>query len=437
MTARRRRLAPLLAAVTAAVLAASMAGCTSKDDQATPGSGGEVKIGLLAPLKGSQKGAGEEAQRGAQLAADVINGLNPSIPLPLAEGAGLPDLGGARIRILPADTSGDDPQAAAAGAVTKLISQQNVDALIGAYDPRVTEYASQRAERYEVPFVNADSPATFLTDRGLDWFFRLGPSWRTAGEAFFSLLRAQQTEGSTKLPKIVVLHADDKAGRDVNTTVGELAQEGGFPKPDHVPFSPTATDLIDAVAQVKTADPDVVMVYATPSAVQPLINAFAVKQYRPKAVFSFGLGYLTTENYRASADVVTGLCRSVSWANETAERNPAARAVANLYQRRFTTPMTEAAAAAFTAVLTVAQAVNSARSAEPTRIRTALLSLDVPGDQTIMPWGGVQFDETHQNVRAQVLVEQFLAGSFKVVYPGDAASRGLVYPADKARTLTS
>lgn len=434
MTARRRRLAPLLVAVTALVL--PLAACSDGEAPAEPGSGQDVKIGLLAPAKGPQKGAGDEARRGAQLAADVINGLNPSIPLPLAEGAGLPNYGGAKIRIVAQDSSSDPkdpdgPQTAAARGVTSLIANQDVDAVVGAYDPQVTEYASQRTERYEVPFVNADSPATFLTDRGLDWFFRIGPSWRTAGESFFSILRAQ--DGGDRA-KIVVLHAEDKAGRDVNTTVTELAEEGGYKTPTPVSFAPDATQLGDKVEQVKALNPDVVMVYATPTTVPALITAFAEKQYRPKAVFSFGLGYLTTENYRQSAAVVTGLARSVSWAPDTAGRNPAARAIASLYQRKYNIPMTEAAAAAFTAVMTVAQAVDAARSTDPTRIRTALLSLDVPGEQTIMPWGGIQFDETHQNTLAQVIVEQFLSSSFKVVFPTDTASEKLVYPADKALT---
>ena len=60
--------------------------------------------------------------------------------------------------------------------------------------------------------------------------------------------------------------------------------------------------------------------------------------------------------------MVDGLTRSVSWSAEAAERNPAAQAVTALYQRRYNTPMTEAAASAFTAVMTVAQAVDTARS---------------------------------------------------------------------------
>lgn len=424
MIVRRRRLTLLL--VTA--LAVAAAGCTGGDDSTPAASDQELRIGLLAPLKGPNAGAGIEAQRGAQLAADVINGLNPSIPLPLAAGAGLPNLRGARVKIISADTSGTEPQVIAGTSVTRLVSQEGADALIGAYDPQITEYASQRSERFEIPFLNADSPATFLTEAGRDWFFRLGPSWRSAGESFFSLLRKEGVSAG----KILVLHAADKSGQDVLTTVKELAEQGGYGVPQDVSFEPDAGNLLGVVDQVRAQQPDTIFLYATPATVQPLIQAFGARQYRTKAVMSFGLGYLTDQSYQASAQVVAGLSRSVSWAKESADRNQAARAVAGLYQRRYNTGMTEAAAAAFTAVLTTAQAVDAAGTTQPQRVRTALLSLNVPGDQTVMPWAGIQFDETHQNVLAQSLVEQFVNRSFKIVYPDDASSGALVWPANGA-----
>ena len=81
--------------------------------------------------------------------------------------------------------------------------------------------------------------------------------------------------------------------------------------------------------------------------------------------------------------------------------------------------------------MTVAQAVNNAGTLDNQQVRSALLSLDVPGEQTIMPWAGIQFDETHQNTLAQTLVEQYHNQKFSVVYPSDAAARGAkaVYPA--------
>jgi branched-chain amino acid transport system substrate-binding protein len=429
MTVRRRRLALLIVPVLAFAVA-----CTGGDGggSAAP-SGQELKIGLLTPLTGPNATAGKEALRGAQLATDVINGLNPSIPLPLAAQAGLPNLGGAKVTLLNVDAApknADAAQVTAGDAVNKLVTTDGVQALIGAYDPQVTEYASQRSERYEVPFVNADSPATFLTDAGRDWFFRVGPSWRTAGESFFSLLREKQAATS----KIAVFYADDKAGNDVYTTVDELATENGATKenePVRFAFNEAGSNIGDQVDKLKAFNPDVVFLYVTPATVQLTLQSFAARKYKPKAALAFSLGYLNAGNFAAESAAANGLLRSVSWSTETAERNPAAQAITSLYLRRFNSPMTEAAASSFTAVMTVAQAANNAGSIDNQRIRSALLSLNVPGEQTIMPWAGIQFDETHQNVLAQSLVEQYLSGAFKIVYPSDSAAPNTtaVYPA--------
>jgi branched-chain amino acid transport system substrate-binding protein len=425
MTVRRRRLALILT-----VALAVTAGACTGDDPEQAGSGQELKIGLLAPQKGPTGPAGIEAQRGAQLAADVINGLNPSIPLPFAAAAGIPGIGGGKVKIITADASGAEPQVIAGTSVNQLVSEEGADALIGAYDPQVTEFASQRSERFEIPFVNADSPATFLTEAGRDWFFRLGPSWRSAGEAFFTLLRDKRALSG----RVVILHSEDKAGRDVVTTVRELAEQAGLDaaKIPEIGFSPTATNLQKEVDATAAERPDTVFIYASPTTIPPLIQAIANRQYKPKAVMSFSLGFLGSKDYQSVIPVVQGLTRSVSWSAEAAERNPAARAVTALYQRRYNTDMTEAAASAFTAVMTVAQAVHAARSTQPERIRSALLSLNIPGEQTVMPWAGIQFDETHQNVLAQTLVEQFIGQGFRVVFPSDATKQTMIWPATGA-----
>ena len=430
MITRRSRLALLI--VPALALATACTG--GGDDSATPAASGDqtLKIGLLTQLSGANKTAGSEARNGAKLAVDVVNGLNPSIPLPLASDAGLPNLGGAKVSLVVKDvTPGtQDVQKVAGEAVTDLVSNQSVDALIGAYDPEVTEAASQRSERFEVPFVNADSPATFLTDAGRDWFFRVGPTWRSAGQAFFSLLRQQGIDTG----KIAVLYAQDKAGQDVVTTTTELVKEGGLDRTHPLKtggFDPSGSNAAAALVSVRAYNPDTLLLYASPASVQPLLQAVAAGGWKPKAAMSFSLGYVTAQTFDAAAGAVDGLMRSTSWSIEAAQRNPAAQAVTGLYQRRFNSPMTEAAASAFTAVMTAAQAVNNAGTLDHQRVRSALLSLDIPGEQTIMPWAGIQFDETHQNTLAQALVEQYHNRAFSIVYPSDAAARGAkaVYPA--------
>ena len=91
------------------------------------------------------------------------------------------------------------------------------------------------------------------------------------------------------------------------------------------------------------------------------------------------------------------------------------------YEGRFSAAMSEEAAESFTAVLTLAAAIDAAGSVDPQRVRAALLGLDLPGRSTIMPWSGVRFDASHQNARAAGIVEQLFEGGFRVVFPRELA----------------
>jgi branched-chain amino acid transport system substrate-binding protein len=96
--------------------------------------------------------------------------------------------------------------------------------------------------------------------------------------------------------------------------------------------------------------------------------------------------------------------------------------------------MTEVAAGSFTAVLTLVKAMNDAGSIEPERVRTALLNLDIPGRDTIMPWNGVRFDATHQNSGATGVVEQIDANdALRVVFPDELAQEPVKWPLATAR----
>jgi branched-chain amino acid transport system substrate-binding protein len=414
-------------------LALGAGGCVGHSKTATQAPT-EVRIGLIAGLSGDNRGAGIEAQRGAELAADVVNGLNSLIPLPLANDPGLPNLGNARIRIVTKDV-GSNPDSAtqAANAVTSMVARQGVAAIIGGYDADVTVKASQRAERIPVPFVNADSSVSFLTERGLDWFFRLGPSARTSGEAFFSLLKQAASQGKPTT-KVAVLHATDKAGTDADAVIKELADEGGYDVVADATFEPDQADLGPVVGTIQAAAPDVVFVAPTAKTVPALVKAFADRRYKPSAVMAYGSGYLDSSILKNAGAAVTGVCREVAWSHDLAGRNEAARAVAELYQRKYNASMTEEAADSFTAVLTLAIAINNAGSAQARPVRSALLNLDIPGKDTIMPWAGIQFDETHQNSGAASVVEQFINKAYRVVFPFDAAAgdQQFAYPAPGA-----
>ena len=67
-----------------------------------------IKIGVIYPLTGNAAPAGNSAKDAVELGAEIVNGAYPDLKgLPLAETAGLPNLGGARIELLNTDHQGN------------------------------------------------------------------------------------------------------------------------------------------------------------------------------------------------------------------------------------------------------------------------------------------------------------------------------------------
>ncbi|HEV2871961.1 MAG TPA: hypothetical protein VG409_11130, partial [Actinomycetota bacterium] len=80
------------------------AACTSSEPESPTISGGEVRVGVLAPLSGDDKAVGTDAVRGAQLAAALVNGEEGEVSL---AGVGADGLAGTKMAVVPGDTAGD------------------------------------------------------------------------------------------------------------------------------------------------------------------------------------------------------------------------------------------------------------------------------------------------------------------------------------------
>src|SRR5919198_3580223 len=150
----------------------------------------EVKIGVIYPLTGAAASTGLELKNAAELAAEIVNTSMKDLSLPLAATAGLPNLKGAKVTLIFADHQGN-PQVGATEA-ERLITQEHVVALMGCYQSAVTATASQIAERHRVPFLNADSTSSTLTERGFKWFFRTTPHDELFVRNFFEFFKDVQ-----------------------------------------------------------------------------------------------------------------------------------------------------------------------------------------------------------------------------------------------------
>jgi branched-chain amino acid transport system substrate-binding protein len=400
------------------LVAAACTGSRSADEQ-RPLS--EVRIGVLAPLSGANQAAGQDAVRGAQLAAALVNGEEGPVPLLGVTNSGLRGLGGPKIAIVPADTGSDPLRSPARGATqaANLVTQEGVVGLVGAYDAEVTATASQRTERLGVPFVNGDTSTGYLTERGLDWFFRTGPTDRMFGEAFFSTLRQEKVRPK----RISILYTTDAPGEGLHRVLHNLAPEADYDEHGMVKFDPGKANLVPELQELRDKkQPDVLfLVTSTGSDAVRVLKTMGDIGYRPPEIFAFGGGFSEPQVLQAAGAAGDGLFYSSAWSREVAARNPSAKPIMDRYEGRFSAAMSEVAAGAFTAVLTLAAAIDAAGSVDPQRVRAALIGLDLPGRSTIMPWSGVRFDTSHQNARASGTVEQLVQGGFRVVFPRELA----------------
>jgi len=416
--------------VSAAVAAISV-GCSSSD---ADGGGGadvsEIKIGTPLPLSGANAPLGKDALQGAELAADILNNGLPGLNLPLANDKGLPNLGGAKFTIVSADTQGKPENGAS--AVNHLVNDEQVHVLAGALESGVTKTAAQQAERLGVPFVTSISSSPALTQSGLKWFFRTGPTDVTYAQAFFGLLDEQEKK-NIPAGRIAVLYMNNTFGTDASKVAKSLADANGREIVADVPFDPAATDLTSQLQNIRAAEPDAVFVVAYPSSATLFVNATQQLDYVPPAVMAFGAGFIDPGFIDSAGEGLEGMSRRVAWSEDLGNRNPAAKIVADEYRKRYGAPLTENSARVFTTIMALAQAINNARSVDPDQIRAALTALDIPGRETIMPWDGIKFDDQHQNTGARAVVEQRLDGAWKVVYPKDVANQDIVWPASEAR----
>lgn len=424
----RRRGSKALAVLSSAALV--LTGACSSPAGESSSDVTEIKIGTPLPLSGANAALGKDAVQGAQLAADILNNGLPGLQLPLANEHGLPNLNHAKVTIVPADTQGKPENGAS--AVTHLVNDEHVTVLSGALESGVTKTAAQQAERLGVPFVTSISSSPALTQDGLKWFFRTGPTDVTYAQAFFGLLDQQQKKG-VPAGRIAVLYMNNQFGTDAAKVAHSLANTNGKEVVADVPFDPAATDLTSQLQNVRAAKPDTVFVVAYPSSATLIINAVKQLDYMPPAMMAFGAGFIDPGFIASAGDGLEGVSRRVAWSEDLGNRNPAAKAVSDEYKKRFGAPMTENSARVFTTIMALAQAVNTARSTDPDKVRGALTALDIPGRDTIMPWDGIKFDDQHQNTGARAVVEQYLQGSWKVVYPNDVAGQQIVWPASDAK----
>jgi branched-chain amino acid transport system substrate-binding protein len=375
---------------------------------------GTVKVGAVMPLSGSVASSGQDALNGVMLAQDILNGKYPNIDLP--------KLTVGKVQVVSGDTQGDAQTGAS--EATRLIQSEKVVALTGAFQSAVTITASQVAERQGVPFVNGSSSSTALTERGYKWFWRVGPSDKTFATTFFDFLKSIAGEHPVK--KMVIINENDQFGNDGAKVIQQLSANYSITIVDSIVYPFNATDLTSQIQKMRTDQPDAVFVFAFINDLTLMLKTMAQLNYTPPALLGFGAGFVDPKFVQNLGTKTEYSITRAAWSLEITQKNPTAKAVADVYKQRFNQEMTENSARDFEAMYTLGMAIESAGSTDPAKIQAALNKSNIT--KTIMGWPGIKFGADGQNSQASGIIQQMTGGQYHVLFPQNVASAKVVWP---------
>ena len=383
-----------------------------------------VVIGATFPLTGGAASEGTALRDAVEVAADIINNPHPGLSaLPLGAGVGLPGLGGRKVSVVFADHQGSP--ATAQSQVLRLITQDKVVAMTGAYQSSSTLTASATAERYGIPFVSGESTAPSLTERGFKWFFRTTPIGGDFGDAYADFLDQEKGKG-VAVANVALVNENTEYGTSVGDAIVKALAAHGYKVGLRIPYAAASADVSAQVLQLKQASPDVAIFVSYTSDAILFTKTMRTLDWKPAILIGDDSGFSDTAYIAAVGNLAQGIIDRASW--DIGKPGSMSYAVNELFRKRTGRDMSDTAARGMEGFFVLCDAINRAGSTDPAKIQAALKATDLKPGQLIVAYKGVRFNAQGQNELGSTLLVQLVGKDYVPVWPAASATAQPVLP---------
>lgn len=394
----------------------------------------DVTVGVIYPLSGPVAQVGKDAVAAVKTAIQIINEKH-DLDMPLAKGEGLTGLGGAKIKVIVGDHQGKPD--VGQGEAERMINQEKVHAMYGAYYSSVTAAASQVAERAGIPWVNGESTSPKLTTRGFKNFFRVTPHDGEFTQLMFEFADDFKKKGKT-LDSVAIVHEDSLWGSDSGRVQNEMAKGKGYKVLEKIAYRAKTTSLSSEVQRLKAANADMLLPSSYTSDTVLFLRTAKELDYNPKLLVAQNAGYTDPSFLKTVGKDAEGVISRSPFNTDLAKQIPMIGKVNELFKTHSGgRDLSDVPARAFTGFIALADAINRAGSTDPEKIRKALTETNIPGSQLIVPYRGIKFGSDGQNALTRGILMQVQDGKYCTVYPFELAACELKYPmptwAEKAK----
>lgn len=383
-----------------------------------------VKIGVVMPLSGNAASAGQAAKAAIELGAEIVNNAHPELKgLPLAATAGLPKLGGAKIELDVADHQGSP--SVGQSQTLRLITQDKVVAMLGAYQSSVSFTSTAVAERYGIPFVVGDSVAANITGRGYKWVFRTTPVASDFANNYMEFL-ADMKKAGHPVKTIAIVNENTDYGTSIAGSVKNAAEKHGFTVAAEIAYNANSTDVSAQVLQLKQKNPDAVIFISYTADTILYMKTLKNLDYLPPMIIGDDSGFSDPSFIPSVGDISQGVMNRSAW--DIGKPGSVTYKINAMYKAKTGHDLDDTSGRDMEAFFVLANAINEAGSTDPAKIQKALQETDLKPDQLMMGYRGVKFDKTGQNIEAATYLIQLQGKDYVAVWPAKSATAELEWP---------
>ncbi len=394
----------------------ALTACSGSGTSTGTGTGGGsaklIKIGSLHPLSGSSAADGQQMDNGAKLAVEAINAAG-----------GIKSLDGAKLELVSSDSQGK-PEVGQSEA-QRLIDGGAV-AIVGTYQSAVSANVATVAERNKVPFIIDISVADSILNQGYKYTFRVQPSATVIGQQGAQYLFDISTAAGKPVKKVAFLHEQGAFGSGVRDAFTAKAKELGFEVGPAISFdAASVSDFTTQMTQVKASGADVLAV--TGYYRDGVLVAKAVDAVKPpiNAVFGVADGAFDLPQFPKDAGAAAEGYFDANYHPDFTKQ--ATKDLAALYTKTYKDDMRTGAVLSYDSVRVLADAMERAKSSEPSKIRDAVSQTKL--ESLMAQSGPIAFDEKGENKGAIPITMQVQKGVINQVWPKELALAEPVFPA--------
>jgi len=352
------------------------------------------RIGVITSLTGPAAAFGQAHKNGYAIAVADLN----------AKGGIL----GKPIELLYYDDQSKPDQAVQ--GVAKLVDQDHVPIILGAYSSESTRAIVPAVTQKHVPLIMPTSTADNVMETGSPWVFRICAGSGAYAAATLDFL---QHNGAPKT--IAIVYENTNFGQANAKSMRTLAPQAGLTIVDEEAYQASSPDYKALLQRVAAKNPEVVYFASYLLDATTLLRQSEQVGLSPKYITSAGTGFAAAEfptdkgagKYAEYTFSVSQWLPTAKWAGSKEFDDAFAKATG--------THPAYHAMEAYAALVVAAGAINGSKADQPATIAEAVRKL-----QLTTPFGPVQFDAKGQNAHP-VLITQVQGGQYKVVWPADAA----------------